>query len=301
MRIGYIGLGNMGAALARRLLLAHPLLVYDQQPGGSRNVRRCGSERVRHARGSGSRQRCRIPVRFPTSNHVRDVLFGEDGIIALARPGTLIVDQTTGDPAATRAMADELAARGLALVDAPVSGGAIGAAAGTIAIMIGASDAHFIRLRPVLEAISPNLFHAGGVGTGHAMKLVNNLVSGAQRLLTFEAVALAARNGIDPARACEVLLAGGARNSFIEKFMLPRVVKGDLVSPFSLGLMEKDIGLACDLGAASGVPMAYGRLTLDLYRHAVLARGPQAEVNTAALVLDQQAGTNVVPANPRVA
>jgi 3-hydroxyisobutyrate dehydrogenase len=187
------------------------------------------------------------------------------------------------------------------MIDAPVSGGAAGATAGTIAIMVGADTAQFARDQPILARISPNIFHAGGVGTGHAMKLVNNLVSGAQRLLTFEAVALAAKNGIDPRRACEVLLAGGARNSFLEKFMLPKVLNGDLVSPFSLGLIEKDLRLACNLGAGSGVPVPFGDLTLDLYRQAIAIRGADAEINTAALVVDDRAGTDVVPPNPRTA
>ena len=106
-------------------------------------------------------------------------------------------------------MAQALARQGVALIDAPVSGGAAGAQAGTIAIMLGAGEAERARIAPVLAAISPHVFHAGDVGAGQAMKLVNNLVSGAQRLLSLEGMALAAKNGVEPARALEILAAGG--------------------------------------------------------------------------------------------
>jgi 3-hydroxyisobutyrate dehydrogenase len=166
--------------------------------------------------------------------------------------------------------------------------------------MVGASRAQYDQARPILDAISANIFHAGDVGAGHVMKLVNNMLSGAQRLLTFEAVALAAKNGIDPRRACDVLMAGGGRNSFLEKFMGPRVIKGDLVSPFTLGLMLKDIRLACQLGSDSGVPLLYGNLTKEFYQLCVGQQGDASEVNTAALVVDQLAGTHVVPPNPKL-
>src|SRR5207253_1392880 len=144
---------------------------------------------------------------LPTSDNVRTVIFGENGIASAAKPGTLIIDQTSGDPTATRAMAAELEARGggLQLMDAPVSGGARGADAGTIAIMIGAAPAQYERIAPVLRCISPNLFHAGGVGTGHVAKLANNLLSGGQRLLSIEAMTLAVKNGIAPETAVNII------------------------------------------------------------------------------------------------
>ncbi len=299
MRIGFVGLGNMGGALARRLLVTHPLAVYDQNAAAVQRLTDTGATPC--ASLAALAADCdTILVCLPKSEHVRAVLFGTDGIASAARPGTLIIDQTTGDPHITRAMAEELAKIGIDLMDAPVSGGAQGATAGTIAIMVGATDAQYARARPILEAISANIFHAGGTGAGQVMKLVNNMLSGAQRLLTFEAVALAAKNGIDPRRACDVLMAGGARNSFLEKFMGPRVLNGDLVSPFTLGLMLKDVRLACQLGSDSGVPLLYGNLTKELYQLCVGQQGEAAEVNTAALVVDQFAGTHVVPPNPRL-
>jgi 3-hydroxyisobutyrate dehydrogenase len=226
---------------------------------------------------------------------VREVIFGDPGLGGALRGGTVIVDQTSGDPDATRAMADELAGRGVELIDAPVSGGARGAEAGTIAIMVGASPQQYERVHSILAAISPNVFHAGDVGTGHTIKLVNNLLSATQRLLTFEAVTLAAKNGVEPRRAVEILMAGGGKNAYLEKIMGPLVLEGKLGTGFTLGLAHKDLRLACELGAESAVPMFFGNLARELYQLHISEMGPDTKVDGAALTVDRLAGTNVVP------
>ena len=293
MDIGYIGLGAMGSALATRLQQAHPLLVFDLQPDAVQRLVATGARACASARELGTL--CDIVlVCLPTSNHVRALLDGPDGLATGLRPGCLVIDQTTGDPAVTRELAAALAARGVALVDAPVSGGAAGARAGTIAIMVGGNDEACARAMPVLQAISPNVFRAGEVGAGHVMKLVNNMLSAAQRLASMEALSLAAKNGIEPQRACQILLAGGARNSFLEKSM-PAVLKGDLAPGFTLALMHKDVRLACDLGASTGVPLFYGNLTREMLQMSISELGAQAQVNEPALMFDRLASTHVVP------
>jgi 3-hydroxyisobutyrate dehydrogenase len=192
-------------------------------------------------------------------------------------------------------MAVELAEHGIELVDAPVSGGAKGADAGTIAIMVGASPEQFERLKPVLAAISPNIHHAGSCGAGQVIKLVNNMISGVQRLVTQEGIALASRNGIDPRIACEILLAGGARNAYMEKFMLPHVLEGNVSPGFTLALMVKDMRLANQLANDTNVPSFFGSLARELYQLAMAEMGPHGEVDTTALVMDRLAGTAMVP------
>jgi 3-hydroxyisobutyrate dehydrogenase len=232
---------------------------------------------------------------LPTSDQVRTAIFGDRGLATTMRAGTLIVDQTSGDPTATRAMAAELAARGAELIDAPVSGGLRGAEAGTIAIMVGASPAQYERVLPILQSISPNIFHAGGVGTGHVAKICNNLLSGGQRLLTLEAVALAVKNGLTPEKAVDIICASSGRNVFVEHFMKPHVVKGRLSSGFTLGLLHKDVRLACKLGDDSGVSMLFGNLVKGFYQMAINERGEGDQVNSVALIMDRLAGTQVVP------
>ncbi len=296
MNIGYIGLGNMGGALAKRLQLTHQLFVFDQNAAAVQQLTAAGATACQTAAAVASE--CDVILLcLPTSDHVRAVLFGEDGLTGTLAPGTVVVDQTTGDPAATREMAAELVAQGVGLVDAPVSGGVKGAEAGTIAIMMGGDPDHLTRVEPTLRAISPNVFHTGGVGTGHVMKLVNNLMSCSQRLLTFEAMALAAKNGMDPEKAVEVLLASGGRNGFLERIMGPQILHGKLAANFTLGLAHKDVRLACQLGIDSEVPMFFGNLTRELYQMCISEMGAGEQVDSAALVMDRLAKTQVVPAD----
>ncbi|MEU6647340.1 NAD(P)-dependent oxidoreductase [Saccharomonospora sp. NPDC046836] len=294
--IGYIGLGNMGGALARRLHSTHPLAVYDRDPRATGELATLGAtvcadpaEVAKHAD--------TIFLCLPTSEHVRDVLLGSGGLAGAARPGTLVVDQTTGDPAITRALSAELADRDVHLIDAPVSGGTRGAENGTIAIMVGADEALLERVWPVLTAISPNVHHAGGVGTGHTIKLVNNLLSCTQRLLTMEVVSLAAANGMDPSTAVDILLAGGGRNAYLERVMGPEIVHGRITAGFTLGLAHKDVRLACQLGSDSGVPLFYGNLSQQLYQSAISALGRDAKVDSAVAAVERLADTMIMPAD----
>ncbi len=202
MRTGYIGLGNMGGALARRLALSRELTVFDLDPAAVETCVAAGANAANGVRAIA--EGCEtVMMCLPTSAEVRSVIFDPDGLRAGLRPGSLVVDMTTGDPKATREMAAMLADDGIEMIDAPVSGGPQGADAGTIAIMVGASADQFARIRPTLAAISPNVFHAGEVGSGHVMKVVNNVMSAANRAIAFEAVTLAVKNGID-AKVCVV-------------------------------------------------------------------------------------------------
>ena len=296
MDIGYIGLGSMGGSLAERLVLSCPLLVHDRDRDAVDRLVANGATSAASAADLASRSDV-IFLCLPTSTHVRDVLFGDHGIASYFRPGTIVIDQTTGDPSATRSMAGDLIACGSELVDAPVSGGPRGASAGTIAIMVGASEVQFAKLQPILELISPNVFHAGDVGSGHTIKLVNNLVSTATRLLTFEAMSLADKNGVRPDVAFRILMASGARNAYLERIFGPYVLEGDLAAGYTLGLAHKDVRIACELGLESGVPMFFGNLTRELYQMYVNELGADAKVDTAALVVDRLAGTEVIPEN----
>ena len=293
IRIGYVGLGEMGGALARRLQLSRPLTVFDlsiEAIGGLTDVGAAAADSL-----PALAEQCDVVfLCLPKSSHVREAIFDESGLRGGLKPGMMLVDQTTGDPSQTRAMAAELAGRGVTMIDAPVSGGAVGAAAGTIAVMVGADAEHFETVKPILDDISANVFLAGGVGAGHTMKLVNNLLSGTQRVLTLECLALAQKNGIDPLDAARILMAGGARNVFLEKGVGPIIERGDLGPPFSLELMHKDIDLACRVGNDVGMPMFFGSVTRDVYRLAMNLVGKDEPVNTVARVTEQVTGAEIV-------
>ena len=190
MKLGFIGLGSMGGAIARRLLESHPLCVHDLQPDAVDALAALGATPAAGPAEVAAASDIVLTC-LPTSDEVRSVIFDAGGVAGSMADGGVIADMTTGDPVATRDMARSLAERGISLIDAPVSGGPDGAAAGTLAIIVGAPDDLFETCRPVFASISPNVFHAGDVGAGHTMKLVNNTISAGNRAIAFEAVSLA--------------------------------------------------------------------------------------------------------------
>ncbi len=295
--LGYVGLGHMGGALARRLLGHGPLYVHDLNREAVQRLVDAGATAPQSLAELGAQ--CDIVLLcLPASPQVRDVLFGTGGLVHHLRRGSMVVDQSTGDPNATREMAAQLRERGIDLVDAPVSGGPRGADAGNIAIMVGASDAQLARVEPVLKLISPKIFHAGALGSGQVIKLANNLMHHAQRLLTLEAVSLAVRNGVSAAKAVEIMLASSGRNYYMEQNMYSRVLAGQLVTGFTLDLVLKDVGLATQLGQESGVPLSIGNLVREYYETCRAEMGGKAEVNAVACRFDRLAGTAMVPLQP---
>ncbi len=294
MTTGYIGLGNMGGALARRLLLSHPLTVFDLSPAAIEACVAAGASAANGVRAIA--EACdTVMMCLPTSNEVRSVIFDPDGLRAGLRPGALVVDMTTGEPAATREMAAKLAEDGIEMIDAPVSGGPQGADAGTIAIMVGANAAQFERIRPTLAAISPNVFHAGDVGSGHVMKVVNNVMSASNRAIAFEAVTLAVKNGIDPHVCVEILQKGSGRGYPTEVTFPNFVLADELAQGFSLGLMHKDVSIATQLGRDSATPMLVGNLVREILQTAINRNGADADINTLIEYFENAANTKVRP------
>ena len=296
MRLGYIGLGNMGGALAARLAPGGDVYAFDMNAEAVAAQVSLGAAAAPDLR-SVAKECDVIFLCLPTSAHVRQVIFGPDGLSGDLRPGTVIIDQTSGDPRETRQINDELASLGVDLVDAPVSGGPVRAAQGTIAIMVGCADEQYARVQTLLHRISPNVCRAGELGSGHAVKLVNNLVSGIIRWATLEGVALAAKLGVCPQSAVEIMSAGGARNDWMAAVMGPQILNGNLANGFSIGLAHKDLKVACELADAASVPLLLGNLTREIYRMCVNEWGYDTKVDATALMMDRMAGTHVVPAD----
>lgn len=294
MKTGYIGLGNMGGALARRLLLSQELTVFDLDPAAIEACAAAGATAANGVRAIA--EGCEtVMMCLPTSAEVRSVIFDPDGLRAGLRPGSLVVDMTTGDPKATREMAAMLADDGIEMIDAPVSGGPQGADAGTIAIMVGATDTQFERIRPTLETISPNVFHAGGVGAGHVVKVVNNVLSAVNRAAAFEAVALAVKNGIDPRVCVDIIQKGSGRSGATEVTFPKFILTDDIAQGFSLGLMHKDVSIATQLARESATPMLIGNLVREIFQTAINANGADADINTLVELFENAAKTRIRP------
>lgn len=291
MDIGYVGLGSMGGAIAKRMLLKQKIRVYDLNPTRVSEVAALGGQPAQNlaALAEASSAVC---LCLPTSENVREAIFGEGGLAKGLKAGTIVADMTTGDPLQTKAMAAELARRGVHMIDAPVSGGPAGAAAGTLAIMVGAPEAIWQQMKPVFELVSPNVYRLGEVGAGQTMKLVNNLLLAGCRALTFEAMALAVKNGLEPKLATEVLNKSSGRNGTTER-TLALTIDGHFPASFALALMTKDVRLANQLGRDTGVPMLIGRIVEELHNVAMNNHGPGACSNILVRDFEQRAKTRI--------
>lgn len=290
MNVGYIGLGVMGGALAKRLLVSRPVQVFDLSAEAVASLVAAGATAA-----AGLKEIARdcdiIFLCLPRSRDVHRVIFGEGGLVEGLTPGTIIVDQTSGDPNETRKMAQSLAERSVQMIDAPVSGGAKGAEAGTIAIMVGGEAQALAKVRPIFEQISPNIFECGAIGAGQVMKLINNMVSTCNRFAMLEGVAMGKRNGLDLAVMTDVLNAGGARSKSSEN-MLPAMVRGEPDSFFLLQLMLKDLNLATALATETGVPLQFGQLARGMLQAASNLLGPDANLFEISDYVASEAGTS---------
>ena len=292
-RLGFIGLGNMGAALAMRLV-GQPLSVFDNDPAkcdvfASKGVDVAGSL-AELATNSDIIFTC-----LPTSAITETVLFGPDGLSSHLSSHHIIVDMTSGDPAQSRDQARRLADVDICFSDAPVSGGPRGARDGVIAIMVGGSDPLYNILHPVLSAISCNIFHAGDVGAGHALKAGNNLLNLICRMATFEVVSLLVNAGVAPDKAVDILQKSSGRNYATEITLPDNILSGKMHQGFSMALMQKDAGLALAMAANLEQAMPLGDTALNALQTAIDAHGIDADMSLVALSYEDATGARIRP------
>lgn len=277
MEIGYVGLGAMGGALARRLMLSHKLHVLDLRPDVVQGFTDKGA--VPAQNGAALAAACDMVLTcLPRSENVREAIFGPGGLAEGLLPGKILVDQTSGDPDVTRTMAAELAERGVTLIDAPVSGGPAGADAGTIAIMVGGPLEAFEKVRPYLESISPNVMHCGATGNGHVVKIVNNTIAACNRLAMYEAVAVGKKYGLTLQTMSDVINKSSGRSGATER-TLPAMLKGEQASNFAIGLMLKDVSLGAKLGINAGAPMLIANVVRGMLQAGTYELGESANLD----------------------
>lgn len=294
--VGFIGVGNMGGAIARRLLESGPLMVWDLDADRAAALADDGATVAPAAADLAAG--CEIILTcLPESRHVDALLFGGskdgEGIATYLGRDIVIADMTTGDPTLSRQIASRLLEQHVHFVDAPVSGGPAGAKAGTLAIMMGGEPDAVARVRPVAERISPNVDHVGPVGAGHAMKLANNMLNAVCRLATAEAVALAVKNGIEPAQAVDIMQKSSGRN-YSTEITYPRdILTGAMGQGFTVGLMHKDVRTACELAGATEVPRAFGEIARKMLADAEQRFGFEADVNSTVKDVEAAAGVRI--------
>ena len=255
-RIGFVGLGNMGAPMARHLIAAgYQLLAADANPAALESF--CTSVQCERARSLVELGRaCRLVITMlPDGAAVRQVLLGDDGIAAGLTPGCVVLDMSSSEPLGTRELGAKLADSGICLVDAPVSGGVKRAVTGTLTIMAGGEPAAITRCRPVLARLG-QVFCSGASGSGHAVKALNNYLSAVALAATAEAMLAGERFGIEPTAMLEILNHSTGRNTATEQKYPAYVLPRSFNSGFALGLMAKDLRIALGLAESLGSPSA---------------------------------------------
>ena len=271
-KIAFIGLGHMGLPMACNLVKAgHSVSGFDLVPSALEQLVAAGGKAAASAREAIEGAQVVVSM-LPASRHVEGLYLGEDGLLAYITPGSLVLECSTIAPDSARKVHKAAAELGIDLLDAPVSGGTAGAAAGTLTFMTGGSAATLERAREVLGAMGKNIFHAGAEGAGQVAKVCNNQLLAVHMIGTAEAMALGVANGLQPAALAEIMRLSSGGNWSLEKYNpWPGVMDNvpssrDYSGGFAAELMTKDLGLAQESAQSTGSSTPMGALALQLYR-----------------------------------
>lgn len=270
-RIAFIGLGNMGGPMAANLAKAgHAVRVFDLVPAAVQAAVDAGATAAHSALDTLTDAEIVISM-LPASRHVEGVYLGDDGLLGDIPGGALVIDCSTIAPATARKVAEAAAARGLQMLDAPVSGGTAGAQAGTLTFIVGGEEEALERARPILQAMGKNIFHVGASGAGQVAKLCNNMALGVIMAVTGESIALGVAHGLDPKVLSQMMAVSTGRSWATEVCNpWPGVLDNAPASRgysggFGSDLMLKDMGLAVEAAMSVGASIPLGELARNLY------------------------------------
>ena len=273
MHIGFLGLGNMGGPMARNLLKAgHSLTIFDPFTQAVAALVEAGASAASSPAAVAKAGVSAIVTMLPTATHVKQVYLGEDGLLAHVGQGVLLIDSSTIDPLSAREVATQATAQGNPMLDAPVSGGTGGAAAGTLTFMVGGEAADFDRAGPILSAMGKNLVHCGASGNGQVAKIANNLLLGISMVGVAEAMALGTTLGMDAKVLASIINTSSGRcwsseinNPYpgvLDNAPAARGYSGG----FGAELMLKDLGLATEAARHARQPVLLGAVAQQLYQ-----------------------------------
>jgi 3-hydroxyisobutyrate dehydrogenase len=286
--IAFIGLGNMGAPMMGNLLKAgHAVTAYDRSEAACAKAAEAGA-RIAASAADATADVDAVVTMLPAGAHVRDVYTGEGGILARARPGTLLIDSSTIDVASARAVNAAATAAGHAMVDAPVSGGVGGAAAGTLTFMVGGAEEAFARAEPILSVMGKTIVHAGGPGTGQAAKICNNLLLGISMIGVGEAFALAEKLGLDAQTLLDISSKSSGQCWSLTSYcpvpgLVPTSPANSGYKPgFAAALMLKDLRLAQEAALSSGAATPLGAEAAQIY--ALFAGAGHADEDFSSII-----------------
>lgn len=292
-KIGFVGVGAMGTPMAACLIKAgYPLTAYDSNPDRIAALAKEHGITPAATLAELGKQSDVVITILPNSAIVEDVLFGPQGLASSLRRGAVVIEMTSGIPSQTVAFSQRLAGQGVVLFDAPVSGGVPRARTGELTIMAGGEQADIDAAMPILNALG-KVIPTGKIGSGHAMKALNNLVSSAGFLIGIEALIIGSRFGIDPETMVDILNVSTGMNNSTQKKFKQYVLSRKFDSGFAMSLMVKDLTIALGIAHENNVNAPFADLCRNLWAGASAVLGPQADHTAVALLSEQLAGMQI--------
>ena len=270
--IGFVGLGVMGLPMAANLSRAgYSVTVYDKDPAAA--AKAAGGTaglKLAHSPAEVARASTIVVTMLPSGKYVQEVALGDDGLINGLSEGALLLDTSSSEPWLTIETARALAGAGVAMVDAPVSGARIGAETGKLVFMAGGEPAELDRVMPLLDVMGEQVFHLGGIGAGHTMKCLNNMITAMTFMATAEGLAIGTKLGLDPEAMTDVLNVSTGGSWISQTQIRQRITSRTFDDAFKLELMVKDIGIAMRLAGDAAVPVPLSGTGQQLWRAAAL-------------------------------
>jgi 3-hydroxyisobutyrate dehydrogenase len=289
--IGFVGVGSMGWPMAALLRKAgYPLQIIDASADRAKAfAKEIGGTVAASNRALAAASDIIITI-LPTSAIVQAVLEGPEGVLAGLRKDAVVVEMSSGVPTITRTLAEQVAVAGAHMVDAPVSGGVPRAKTGELAIMFGGSEAILERIRPVLSCMGTSITRTGDVGSAHAMKALNNLVSAGGFLIGVEALMIGKRFGLDPSAMVDVLNSSTGMNNSTQKKFKQFVLSGQYNAGFGLDLMVKDLSIALEIGRDTNTPTPFSSMCREMWASCAAMLGPGQDHTAIAKLTETLAG-----------
>jgi 3-hydroxyisobutyrate dehydrogenase len=290
-RIGFIGIGNMGVPMAANLVRAgYAVTACDIDAERARTFAAAHSAHAAASLADLGKAADVVITMLPSGHEVRHVLLeAENGALAAnLAPGSIVIDMSSAAPVGTRALGAELGARGIALVDAPVSGGVVRAKDASLTIMIGGETQAVAAVKPILAAMGQKLFEVGTLGCGHALKALNNFLAATSFAAATEATRVGRQFGLDPAVMMDVISVSTGRSFATELMIKQHVLSGVFGTGFALGLLAKDVKIAADLADEIGVEAPVVELVSEMWNEARDALGGDRDHTQAALHWEQK-------------
>ena len=293
MRVAFLGLGAIGAPMARHLVSRFELAVWNRTAAKARAFAEANNASAASNPADAARGAAIVVTCLPTSREVESLLDGDTGVLATMERGSLLIDCTSGDPATSRRIAKRLDGRGIGFVDAPVSGGVSGAEKGKLTVMCGADERTFAKARSVLEAFGEKIVLCGPVGAGHAVKAVNQAMLGVHIWALAEGLVALEKAGVPTGTALDVINASSGRSNASMNLFPERVMTRAFPRTFRLALLDKDARIAAEFAREHGVASPLLQLTAELLRVARHALGEEADHVEAVKVIEQLAGSEI--------